>query len=310
MSRAPSGLDELSRFERASYWMAHLAATRFRRLSVFWAGQVMSRLVRLSIVRRTRIVGLEHVAFLHPGQSVILASNHRSFFDFYVIGALLLKHTRASHNTLFPVRANFFYTHPMGPLVNGIMAGMQMFPPLLRDERGRHFNRLSMARLAWELRRPGTVVGIHPEGTRGKGPDPYQLRRARPGIGQLALDVPDAPIIPVFVLGLSNRIYLEVLRNIFAPGRYPLDLHFGPPVKLDDLYGHQTGLRLANQMDDLSDEGELPTDVPVAPSREVLHLRQQVADRCMEAIAALGEDVRARRGDSVPLAEAPQRLRA
>mgnify|MGYP001480307136 CR=1 FL=1 len=34
---------------------------------------------------------------------------------------------------------------------------------------------------------PGTVVGLHPEGTRGKGPDPYTFLPAQPGVGKLAL---------------------------------------------------------------------------------------------------------------------------
>jgi 1-acyl-sn-glycerol-3-phosphate acyltransferase len=310
VSRELSGLDDLSRMERLAFWLAHLAATRFRWLSVFWASRVMINLVRTTTERRVRVEGLEHIAGLHPRQSVVLVSNHRSFFDFYVIAALLFLHSRASRNTLFPVRANFFYTNPLGPLVNGLMSGMQMFPPLLRDDRGRHFNRLSMARLARELRRPGTVVGIHPEGTRGKGPDPYQLRRARPGVGQLALDVPEAPIIPVFILGMSNRIYREAWRNWVTPARFPIDVRFGPPVDLRDLLDHQSGLRLANQMDDLTEEGILPQDVPVAPSREVLLLRQRVADRCLDAIAALGAEVRARR-EGVPVPDAaPARLRA
>ena len=34
------------------------------------------------------------------------------------------------------------------------------------------------------LGRPGNVLVLHPEGTRGKGPDPYQFLPAQPGVGE------------------------------------------------------------------------------------------------------------------------------
>ena len=37
------------------------------------------------------------------------------------------------------------------------------------------------------VKQPGNVLGMHPEGTRGKGDDPYTFLPAQPGVGKLAL---------------------------------------------------------------------------------------------------------------------------
>ena len=49
--------------------------------------------------------------------------------------------------------------------------------------------RCAVARCIEELNREdiGTVMGLHPEGTRGKGADPYTFLPAQPGVGRIAL---------------------------------------------------------------------------------------------------------------------------
>ena len=50
---------------------------------------------------------------------------------------------------------------------------------------------------------------MHPEGTRGKGPDPYEFLPAQPGVGKLAL-VAQPIVIPAFILGLGNNIVEDI----------------------------------------------------------------------------------------------------
>ena len=81
------------------------------------------------------------------------------------------------------------------------------------------------------LEQPGTLVGMHPEGTRGKGPDPYELLRAQPGIGQVVLRA--KPIVmPVFINGVQNDFLFESFRN-YKPGmrkERPVIIVFGEPM--------------------------------------------------------------------------------
>ncbi|MCZ7679658.1 MAG: 1-acyl-sn-glycerol-3-phosphate acyltransferase [Sandaracinaceae bacterium] len=160
--------------------------------------------------------------------SVILVANHRSFFDFYVVSAMIYWRTRLPRRVLFPVRADFFYDHPAGVALNFVIANMAMFPPVLRDPKRRAFNRYSVARCVAELATPGTVMGLHPEGTRNKGDDPYSLLPAQPGVGQVVLGAPRARVFPVFLHGVTNDIFAELADNWRRPDERPIDIWFGP----------------------------------------------------------------------------------
>src|SRR5262249_37419432 len=65
--------------------------------------------------------GLERLPPFDPAQGVVFVANHRSFFDLYVTAAELVARG-LPQRILFPVRSNFFYDNPLGPLVNGIMS--------------------------------------------------------------------------------------------------------------------------------------------------------------------------------------------
>ncbi len=89
------------------------------------------------------IHGFERVPVLQPDQSYVLVCNHRSFFDLYVVGSFLLAHG-LRHRMVYPVRANFFYDHPLGFLLNGTMSFFAMYPALFRDRHRQALNLLSI----------------------------------------------------------------------------------------------------------------------------------------------------------------------
>lgn len=74
----------------------------------------------------------------------------------------------------------------------------------------------------------------------------------------------------MFVLGLGNRVFTEILRNLAAPDRYPVRMVFGPEVDLTDLRKTRRGA-----------EGSAG-----AAAREA-------ADRCRAALQLLADAVRA-----------------
>ena len=90
---------------------------------------------------------MEHLADLGPEDCLIFVSNHRSFFDFYVIGPILYTRTRLAKTILFPVRSPFFYDSVVGGVVNGIMSGFFMFPPIMRGKEKRGFNAYALDRM-------------------------------------------------------------------------------------------------------------------------------------------------------------------
>ena len=155
--------------------------------------------------------GLDRLPPLDADKSFLLVSYHRSFFDLYAVTAYLVG-TGLPHRILFPVRANFFYDHPLGPFVNGVMSFFAMYPPIFRQPSRAALNLAGLDEIVRLLRRGGMVVGVHPEGQRKKDDDPYTFLPAQPGIGRLIYHA-RVPVIPVFVNGLGNDIVGQVTGN-------------------------------------------------------------------------------------------------
>ena len=213
--------------------------------------------------RRFRIRGQDQLDSFTQDTSALLVANHRSFFDFYVITYATVTRSRLTRRALFPVREDFFYDRWLGGVVNMLMTGMAMFPPITRSKQQMPFNRFALARLVEELAQSGTYVGIHPEGTRNKG-EPYAFLPAQPGAGKLAMEAENARVIPIFILGMGSNLLLEMWRNWTAPDQWPIHICFGEDIDFSDL--RKRGSRASTQL--------------------------QAARRCMEAIALLAEQTR------------------
>jgi 1-acyl-sn-glycerol-3-phosphate acyltransferase len=204
--------------------------TRFLRgISYTW--------VRACLANRMFVEGLEGLMSLQPETGVMLVSNHRSFFDQYamLLGCYMGPVHWAKH-LFFPVRSNFFYDQPLGIVVNGLVAGGAMYPPIFRQAERRALNDEALDKMVEILKKPGNVLGMHPEGTRGKGPDPYKFLPAQPGVGKLAL-VAQPVVIPAFIHGLGNNIVEDVRWNFGKEARrtHAVITVFGPPVDYRDL---------------------------------------------------------------------------
>ena len=166
---------------------------------------------------------------------LLLAANHRSFFDMFVVSSLLLRRVPGPWRIFFPVRARYCYRTLRGAALNAVAAGWSMYPPLYREPGTQELDRILMERLVALLREGrGHVVGFHPEGTRNRDPDPYTLLPAHPGVGQLVLRA-RPQVMPVFVAGLGNDPWRQWRAN--RPAGDPVRVHFGPPVAPDAYAG-------------------------------------------------------------------------
>jgi 1-acyl-sn-glycerol-3-phosphate acyltransferase len=210
------------------------------RWALAWQRIFLDPLFSMFVSRRVVVRGWERLDAIPEGASFLLVSNHRSFFDQFIIGWLLFCSRRYNRKSSFPVRANFFYQHPPGLLISLLLGGGSMFPPFFRRPEAKPFNRYSLAILIDLLREPGNLIGFHPEGTRNKGPDPYQLLPAQPGVGELALKARPL-IVPAFITGLTNHLFSELWANIRR--RRPIVIVFGDLV---DLGGWPAETRLSH----------------------------------------------------------------
>jgi 1-acyl-sn-glycerol-3-phosphate acyltransferase len=229
----------LSRVERAALRFAEasnldprgkwLQARFLRGVSYAW--------VRACIANRMFAEGVDDLISFQPQTGVMLVSNHRSFFDQYaMLLALYMGPVRWANRLFFPVRSNFFYDQPLGIVVNAAIAGGAMYPPIYRQAERRALNDEALDKMVELLQRPGNVLGMHPEGTRGKGPDPYTFLPAQPGVGKLAL-VGKPVVIPAFIHGLGNNILTDIRQNFGKEARRDnaVITVFGKPVDYSDL---------------------------------------------------------------------------
>ncbi|MBA3498902.1 MAG: 1-acyl-sn-glycerol-3-phosphate acyltransferase [Deltaproteobacteria bacterium] len=193
--------------------------------------------VRACLANRMLVEGLDDLNALRPERGVMLVANHRSFFDQYaMLLACYMGQIHWAKKLSFPVRANFFYDQPLGIVVNAAIAGGAMYPPIYRQAERRAKNDEALDKMVEILQRPGSVLGMHPEGTRGKGPDPYVLLPGQPGVGKVAL-LGKPMIVPTFIHGLGNNVVEDVKWNFGSEARksHAVITVFGAPVDYADL---------------------------------------------------------------------------
>src|SRR5215218_10033263 len=130
-------------------------------------------------------IGREHIPATGPA---IIASNHRSFLDPFVIAVM------ARRPIYFVAKKELFLFHPV---VSWLLSALGAFP----IDRGAS-DQEAMATARGILDR-GDVVLMFPEGTRVR---PGSLGRPKRGVGRLALET-GAPVVPVAVIGT------EAVRN-------------------------------------------------------------------------------------------------
>jgi 1-acyl-sn-glycerol-3-phosphate acyltransferase len=165
---------------------------------------------------RPTIEGREHVPRSGP---VILAANHLSFLDSFVIPLM------SPRPVVFLAKAEYFEQPGLsGWLSRTCFTAMGVVPV----RRGSHRSAQAALDQALDVLAEGHAFGIHPEGSRSRD---GRIYRGRTGVAWLAL-ASGAPVVPVAVLG-TDRIQ-PVGARLPRPGRitvrYGHPLRFAPPT--------------------------------------------------------------------------------
>lgn len=163
--------------QAASHQRARQAHTN---RAVYWAARIPLQILLKLYFRASRL-GTGRIP--HNGPAII-ASNHRSFFDPFVIGTM-------SRRPIYYVAKSELFRNPV---LAWFLSALGAFPV----ERG--VGDRDAIQTAKELLARGELVLIFPEGTRTR---PGPLGHPRRGVGRLALES-GAPVIPVSIIGTED----------------------------------------------------------------------------------------------------------
>ena len=135
------------------------------------------------IYLRMERIGREHIPAEGP---VILASNHRSFFDPFVIGTMVRR------PVYYVAKQELFEYHPDPDLAAERARRVPGRPGRRRpgDDRDRQ----------GASSRAASIVLMFPEGTRTR---PGSLGKPKRGVGRLALET-GAPVVPIAIIGTED----------------------------------------------------------------------------------------------------------
>ena len=188
--------------------------------------------IALATGRLLRVQGFEHVRDAFPRGAILFVANHRSYFDLFVVSALLHRELRGRKRLYFPVVGQYYYQSVVGMALNQLFAFWSMFPPLFALPSHGASDRYALDILVDLCARgPGNILGIHPEGGRNLNPDPYSFMRFQPGTGKI-IHAARPIVIPTFIAGLTNDLGEQLRRN--WTGGEPIRVWFDAPVALDD----------------------------------------------------------------------------
>jgi 1-acyl-sn-glycerol-3-phosphate acyltransferase len=164
------------------------------------------------VVFRMTIEGRHHIP---RDGAVILAANHLSFIDSFVIPLV------TPRPVSFLAKAEYFqHTGVKGWLIRASLLDAIAVP------RGAHRAAQASLELALGVLNDGKAFGIHPEGSRSRD---GRLYRGRTGVAWLAL-ASNAPVVPVAVLG-TDRVQPVGAR---FPRLGRITVRFGPPLRFPD----------------------------------------------------------------------------
>ncbi len=162
----------------------------------------------LLTVRRMEILGSENI----PGRGgLVLASNHRSYWDPVIVGCALPK----TRQVRFMAKAELFAIPLLGPVVTKLGAF-----PVRRGGADRTAIRTALGYID-----SGGIVGIFPEGTRNKSEG---LLDPQLGAALLATKA-GVPVVPVAILG--SRGFFGKVKIIFGAPVGPIPGNTGGGTK-------------------------------------------------------------------------------
>jgi len=162
---------------------------------------------------------------------IIIASNHKSYFDFICFNAI------APRGVHYLTAAIFFkkkWWRPIVTLTNQIK--VERYGPHRKESARQAFTRVV------SMLKQGEAIGIYPEGTRSHD---GKLHKAFTGVARMAL-IARVPVIPVGMIGT----YEIMSRYEKRPHLKKCQIKIGKPMSFDQYYGQQSNPKVLENITD------------------------------------------------------------
>ena len=160
------------------------------------------------------VSGGEHLPEQGPA---IVVANHQSHVDTLLL--LSMFPARALKDVRPAAAADYFLK---GRLMSWFSRNVIGIVPVERDKVGRDHDVLGPTRAALA---EGAIIVVFPEGTRGAASD--QMGRLKSGVARLAADIPEAPVVPVWIAG-AGRV---LPKGSGVPVPLNCSVNIGPALK-------------------------------------------------------------------------------
>ncbi|WP_460364267.1 lysophospholipid acyltransferase family protein [Actinocorallia lasiicapitis] len=188
--------------------------------------------IAFRLLFRVRVEGRENIPASGP---LVVASNHLSFIDSYVIPITLLP-----LKVVFLAKAEYFDGKGLkGRLSRWFFTSMGMIPV----ERGDGASAMGALEQSARIVKEGKVFGIYPEGTRSLD---GRLYRGRTGAGWVVLAT-GAPVLPVGLIGTPE---LQPVGSRFPKIGKPVTVRVGPVLE----FGQYTDLPPGKARREITDD--------------------------------------------------------
>jgi 1-acyl-sn-glycerol-3-phosphate acyltransferase len=175
----------------------------------------------LALWHRLKIEGTEHLPAEPP---FVMVANHCSHLDALVLGAALPERLR---DVVFPLAAGdvFFSTSSRAICAAKMLNAL----PVWRKRCGAH----ALADLRRRLLEEPCAFILFPEGGRSRD---GKMMPFKPGIGMLVAGT-NVPVVPCSIEGA----YQALRPGRFLPGRMPIRLRIGTPLRFTDVANEREG---------------------------------------------------------------------
>ncbi len=183
---------------------------------IYWLARAVLQTVAHLYWRLSRI-GREHIPQTGP---VIIAANHRSFLDPFIIGLM----TRRP--VYYVAKSEIFRIHPV---ISWVLSSLGAFPVR------RGAADADMVETAKAILARGEIIVMFPEGTRTR---PGALGKPKRGVGRLALET-GAPVVPMALFGT------EAIRKGWRIRPHKIRVRAGSPLTFPKVEAASTPLAAA-----------------------------------------------------------------